>query len=178
MYGVVALFDEKTEKEIRKIWRGLKEQSISDYAFQVIDRIPHVTLAGCSNINESAFMEKMEELYHSQRIIDISFNSIGSFMKSGTLFLSPVMTEELTMLHRKHHDAFREFDGSSASVYEPDKWVPHCTLANRLPFEKLAEAFRFCSAGIDVLSGAITEISLIKVHGDTAPVIYSVKLKP
>ena len=43
MYGVVALFDEKTENIIKVIWEELREQSISFYAYEVEDRRPHIT---------------------------------------------------------------------------------------------------------------------------------------
>lgn len=32
MYGLVALFDERTEKIIKEIWKELQEKSISFYA--------------------------------------------------------------------------------------------------------------------------------------------------
>ncbi|WP_240628478.1 hypothetical protein [Bacillus salacetis] len=46
MYAVIALFDEKTDTLVRNIWQGLREKEISFYAEEVIDRIPHITLAG------------------------------------------------------------------------------------------------------------------------------------
>ncbi|TYS18653.1 2'-5' RNA ligase family protein [Rossellomorea vietnamensis] len=178
MYGLIALFDEKTEKTVRGIWKELKEQSISDYAYEVIDRIPHITLASCRSIKEDAFIERMEEVYQSQKPVDITFNSLGSFMKSGSLFLSPVVTEELPNLHRSYYEGFKELKVENNPLYESDKWVPHCTLANRLSAKKLAGAFTYCSTNVGVVSGAITDIALIKVQGDTAPVIHSIKLKP
>ncbi|MGD6967489.1 2'-5' RNA ligase family protein [Rossellomorea vietnamensis] len=178
MYGLIALFDEKTEKTVRGIWKELKEQSISDYAYEVIDRIPHITLASCRSIKEDSFIDRMEEVYHTQKLVDITFNSLGSFMKSGSLFLFPVVTEELTNLHSSYYEAFKEFKVKNNPLYESDEWVPHCTLANRLSVKKLAEAFTYCSTNVGVVSGAINEIALIKVQGDTAPVIHSIKLKP
>ncbi|MFF3023368.1 hypothetical protein ACFVRR_12050 [Gottfriedia sp. NPDC057948] len=40
MYGVVALFDAKTEQIIKDIWTELSEKSISFYADEVVDRNP------------------------------------------------------------------------------------------------------------------------------------------
>lgn len=35
MYGVIAIFDEMTEKMIKQIWCDLKEAGISSYAYEV-----------------------------------------------------------------------------------------------------------------------------------------------
>lgn len=58
MYGLIALFDEKTEQIIKDIWKELKEQSISFYAYEVEDRIPHITLASYNDLNQSFLHNK------------------------------------------------------------------------------------------------------------------------
>lgn len=86
MYGLIALFDESTEQLIRNIWKELMERSISSYAYEVEDRKPHITLASYNNLNIPDFIEQMDVTYKNHPVIDIQFNTIGSFLKSGTLF--------------------------------------------------------------------------------------------
>jgi 2'-5' RNA ligase len=176
MYGVIAIFDEYTDRIIRRIWEGLREESLSFYADEVIDRVPHITLASYEKLDERSFMKRMNDIYTSQMSIDISFNSLGSFFKSGALYLSPIMTGDLKKLHNKHHLAFKDLSEHSSSRYQPDGWIPHCTLANRLSAAKLAEVFTYC-IGMSTITGKITKIGLIKVQGNTAPVIHSINLR-
>lgn len=42
MFAVVAHFDQKTEQTINTLWKGLSASSISNYAYEVSDRKPHI----------------------------------------------------------------------------------------------------------------------------------------
>ncbi len=56
MYGVVALFDAKTEQIIKDIWTELREKSISFYADEVVDRKPHITLASYHSLDKQRLL--------------------------------------------------------------------------------------------------------------------------
>ncbi|MFS0615631.1 2'-5' RNA ligase family protein [Lederbergia ruris] len=178
MYGLIALFDERTEQLIRDIWKELKERSISTYAYEVEDRRPHITLAIYNNIkNKTDFIKQMDVIYKNQLAIDIKFNAIGSFLKSGALFFSPTITEDLINFHSNHHKNFKRYNDDPNSLYLPDNWIPHCTIANRLSPEKLAEAFRYCSQRNSTIFGKIVELALIDGSDKSkAPIIYSKEL--
>lgn len=178
MYGVIALFDEKTEQMVKDLWKDLKEESISTYAFEVEDRRPHITLGSYYKINKIHYLKLMDEFYNDKQAIDIKFNAISSFLNSGTLFLSPTVTNELIELHANHHRVFNQFNDVPNSVYLPNSWMPHCTIANRLSSEKLVEAFEYCSKLNDVIYGKIQEIAIIETFNPgKAPIIYSKRLK-
>lgn len=49
MFAVVAHFDQKTEQAINTIWKGLSASSISDYAYEISGRKPHITIADYQN---------------------------------------------------------------------------------------------------------------------------------
>ncbi|WP_019413960.1 2'-5' RNA ligase family protein [Paenisporosarcina sp. TG20] len=178
MYGVIAIFDEKTEKVITEIWQELREKEISFYAYEVENRRPHITLASYHDINQTNYIKHMDKIYHDSPSINITFNAIGSFLNSGALFYSPTVTRELIELHTNHHKNFERFNDDPNSMYLPDKWIPHCTLANRLSSEKLLAAFNYCSKRSGTINGKITEIAIIDVsQQNKAPIIYSKKLK-
>jgi len=174
MYGLIALFDEKTEQIIKDIWKELKEQSISFYAYEVEDRIPHITLASYNDLNQSFFTQQMDDYYDGTQAIDITFNTIGSFLNSGALFLSPTVTKDLIELHTNHHKNFDQFNDDPDSLYIPNRWIPHCTIANRLSPVKLSKAFDYCSQRNATISGQIKEVALIDVSSkNKAPIMYS-----
>lgn len=176
MYGLIAIFDETTEQIIKDIWKELKERSISFYAYEVEDRIPHITLAGYNDLNPSYFTKQMDVFYEGKQAIDITFNTIGSFLNSGALFLSPTVTTELIEFHSNHHKIFEQFNDDPNSLYLPNRWIPHCTIANRLSPEKLSKAFDYCSKRNATIAGQIKEVALIDVSNkNKAPIIYSKK---
>lgn len=177
MYGLIAIFDEKTEQVIKDIWKELKEKSISSYAYEVENRRPHITLASYNHIIKTEFIKQMDEFYNDKPTIDITFNSIGSFLNSGALFFSPTVTRELMEFHSNHHKYLKQFNDDPNSLYIPDNWIPHCTLANRLSPKKLSEAFNYCSIRNSNIYGKIKEVALIDVpNKNKATIIYSKEL--
>lgn len=177
MYGVIALFDEQTEQIIRNIWDELREKSISFYADEVVNRRPHITLASYNDFNKSNFVERMDDFYHEVPKLDISLSSIGSFLSSGALYFTPIVTRELMDFHSNHHKCFEQYNDDPESLYLPDRWIPHCTIANRLSPEKLAEGFHYCSRRNSTIYGKITEVAIIEfINKRNVPVIYSKKL--
>ncbi len=177
MFAMIALFDRVTEQRIKNVWQQLKDHSISSYAFEVEDRRPHLTIASYNNLNLTEFIRQMNESYNDMHPLEITFNTIGSFLNSGTLFLSPTVTRELIEFHSNHHKCFHSFHDNPDSLYMPGKWVPHCTIANRLSKEKLSEAFRFCIEREGTFVGQISEVALIDVsEKNKAPIIYSAHL--
>lgn len=181
MYGLIALFDQNTEQLIKEIWKELKMQSISFYAEEVENRKPHITLASYNQLEQGDFIQWMDQFYDSISQVEITFNTLGTFLNSGTLFLTPTMSTSLSNLHRNHHDYFKKFNDNPDSLYLPGKWIPHCTLANRLTHKKLCEAFSYCSQKIGTIQARITEVALIEtifLNGRCvrAPEVHSKKL--
>lgn len=178
MYAVIALFDEVTENVMRQVWKELYDKSISTYAYEVEDRRPHITLASYENLEKTEFIQFMDEYYRDTDCIEVTFSSIGSFLTSGALYYAPTVTNELMKLHHRHHTYFHKFNDHPDSLYFPEQWIPHCTIANRLTPEKLAEAFSYCAQRNGSIRGTIKEIALIELHGQSmAPIVHSIMLK-
>lgn len=178
MYGFIAVFDDATEQLVKNIWAELHEKTISSYAYEVKDRIPHITIASYNRLNTEQFMKHMDVHYCDQSALDITFSSIGTFLQSGALYLAPTVTKQLLTFHENHHKNFQHFNDDPESLYLPGRWIPHCTLANRLPQEKLIEAFKYCSERIETVFAQIQEVALIDLTDKgKAPIIYSKDLK-
>jgi 2'-5' RNA ligase len=177
MFGLIAIFDEQTEELIKNIWMEIAEKSISAYAYEVKDRKPHITLASYNNLNLADFIIQMDGTYKNQSVIDIKFSTMGSFINSGALIFSPTVSKELSVFHSNHHKDFERLNDHPHSLYLPDNWIPHCTIANRLSPEKLNEAFYYCSRRSSTMLGKMVEVALIDVtQKGKAPIIYSKEL--
>jgi len=162
MYAFIALFDEQTEQIIWEIWRELIENSISFYGEEVKERRPHITIASYNHVDISEFVRRMDEYSSDKTALNITFGSIGVFSGSGTLFFAPTVTRELIDFHMSHHEHFSEFNDHTDSLYVPGRWVPHCTIANRLSHEKMIEAFSYCVRK-NQISGKVKKVALMKV---------------
>lgn len=181
MYWVIALFDKKTEQHIKNIWEYLAESRISYYLQEFKEARPHLTLAAYDELDKEDFIELMDQYYQGKHCIDVTFNTLGSFLNYPTLFLSPTMTNELSHFHSSHHSFFKPFNNKANSLYSPSKWIPHCTLANRISTDKLSEAFNFCLKRMKPIVGNLEEVALIERVSETdncvdAPIIYTKRL--
>ncbi len=181
MYWVIALFDDKTEEMIQKIWKELTVKDISYYEEEINDARPHITLGSYSELDKEAYIQSLEAYYDHKEPIDITFNTVGSFMNFGTLFLSPTVTRKLLDFHSSHHDYFHFFHETANPLYLPDSWIPHCTLANKLSPAKLAQGFEHCLERGDLIEAKITAVALIELVDDSkdcidAPIVYEKQL--
>ncbi|KGX84879.1 2'-5' RNA ligase family protein [Pontibacillus marinus] len=182
MYAVVGYFGPQTEEQIQAIWKDLSEQGISDYAYRVGGNRPHITFAGYDEVDESSFITDLESYYNDKEAVDVEMNVLGTFIGSSTLFITPIMTKELLNFHCDHHEAFHSYQDNPESLYQPGKWIPHCTIANYLDGDALQQAFDYCSKQLTPLKATIQEISLIKVVREEGEVkeavnLFSVTLK-
>ncbi len=182
MYWFTALFDQRTEEHIKNIWHELSEKSLSYYGEEVKNARPHLTLGSYKHLNRREFIRNIDLFYSDKASIDLTFNTVGSFLNYGTLFISPTVTRELLEFHTSHHKFFRSFNNSANSLYLPGTWIPHCTLANNLSAEKLSDVFHYCLKRNDIIHGRIREVALMELIQDDeecmeAPIIYSKILK-
>ncbi|KML04439.1 2'-5' RNA ligase family protein [Rossellomorea marisflavi] len=174
MYAVVAVFNPELERAIIEVWDELKEKGISAYASQVKNRRPHITLGDVQQLDPVRFSEDFVRYYRNHKPIEVRLASIGSFIRTGILYYSPVFSEELTALHRDFHKQFLPPDGNESSLYRPGSWIPHCTIANRLSTEEQLKAFKLVKDQ-EIPQGSIAGLSLLdlRVPGE-APEIASV----
>ncbi|MBW3114612.1 MULTISPECIES: 2'-5' RNA ligase family protein [Bacillaceae] len=182
MYWVIALFDDATEERIREIWKELRAKDISYYEEEINDARPHLTIGSYTDLNKEEYIKSLKMFYQDDRALKVVFNTVGSFLNFGTLFLSPTVTRELLDFHTYHHDHFQTFNESANPLYLPGNWIPHCTLANKLSPEKLADGFQHCLERGYKIEAEITDIALIELVDDSkdcvdAPIVFSQSLK-
>ena len=163
MYAIIITFDNNTQNFIKSIWKDLRDNDLSNYGFEIMDREPHLTLASFSeNCRESELINRFEK-YNLPNGFPINFVSIGSFCKTHILFLSPLYSQQLIYLHNNVAKFFSNYIDVN-SVYSIENWVPHLTIANRIASNKIKELFSYCLNKIINLKSQITEMKLIKIN--------------
>ena len=121
---------------------------------------PHVTLAACNVLDLDRVGSVLEAMW-AEGPPPLRFESLGVFLpESSVVFAAPVVTRELLTLHERTHRALEGIAQDHALLYLPGAWVPHCTLAERVPGPLLPEVVRAASALPLPLAGRIAAIQV------------------
>lgn len=154
------------QKAIKDFWKELSDAQLSQYAYEVTDREPHITFASFDEgTPKDDIIKSLEDLTLPNSPIDISFTSIGSFINANIIFLSPIKNQQMTQLHSNIHRQLGTYIDKN-SLYSPNNWVPHLTIANRIAEDKMAKAYHYCLKHLSLSEGKITGIKLISITPD------------
>ncbi|WP_099222207.1 2'-5' RNA ligase family protein [Listeria costaricensis] len=178
MYAVVAIFDEHLNQKIIRIWRKLEETGVSDYFDRMKLRLPHITIASYGELDVPNFIQEMRSFYQDRLAFTVSFASFGSFIETRAVYLAPVMTSELYLLHLDHSRHFKEWSGNPHVHYLPGEWVPHTTIASHLARRAQIRVFEYLVHSSPRLSGRVTGLALIRLEGDNAEILAIKRFKP
>ncbi len=175
-YAIELYYDKETENKLFALAKMIADRKISTKFLEWKTR-PHLTLACFNDVDETLCIERLESFARNHKIMPAYIGSVGMFNDTKTIFVSPVMNSRMYQFHRDLHEHLKGFDTNGWEWYEPDRWVPHCTIA--LTGEDEKEAFFQASdiilRAFEKMSGQFTSIGLVKV---TFPVkeLYSAEL--
>ena len=89
MFALIMTLDDNLQATIKDFWKELSDAQLSQYAYEVTDREPHITLASFDEgTTKDDIMKGLETLILPDKSIDISFTSIGSFINANIIFLA------------------------------------------------------------------------------------------
>lgn len=160
MYAFEMFLDTVTDKYVRECWKAIASAGISSFMCDIEGIRPHITLAVCDHV-EVATVGLTS--CSNQNQIDVKFDILAGFPTSGTLFLSPTITEEHIRFHQKFYKVIHSSSAEYNGHYMPGHWNPHCTLATRLNRAELAQAYDLVVQNFEPLRSRIVEIGLVKL---------------
>ncbi|MBE7106333.1 2'-5' RNA ligase family protein [Bacillus cereus] len=171
MYAIIATFDRVSTYKIRELQSELTNIIGTN---QLAGVEPHITLADYNELDVNLYTEKLKEFVAFQEnIVAVTFPSVGTFPTNGTIFLAPIITNELLRFHHSYHDYFKTFHDNPNSYYVPGKWVPHCTIANQLNSNQFLSVMEYIYEKFDVTTASIGKLKLIKVNYENGSAISS-----
>ena len=162
MYALLAILDEKTNQEIQRLWQVLKEQGLSNYAFETEGFLPHITLADFEDLPLNKAITTLTNELLIPQPIPITFTSLGSFLGTNIVFLSPVISPALASLLLRIHEHFSAYV-SVDSLYRPESWQPHLTLANRIEPPNFPKLYQLCHQHFSKMESTIVSLKLIRI---------------
>ncbi|WP_459501123.1 2'-5' RNA ligase family protein [Bacillus sp. C1] len=165
MYAVIATFDEEFSKQVQKIWKGLADIVHNE------DLEPHITLADYHTLDMKTYGEKLGDFTEDRGCFPVEFSSVGTFPTNGTIFFAPTVTRRLLELHQSFHNHFADFHDQPQSYYVPNKWVPHCTIANHLEREAFIRVMEFVYKNFSVQKATVKSLKLIRLKYENSNLI-------
>ncbi|MGE7861223.1 2'-5' RNA ligase family protein [Bacillus mobilis] len=171
MYVIIATFDRVFTNKIIELQNEITNIIGTN---QLAGVEPHITLADYNELDVHLYKEKLEGFVAVQEnMAKVTFPSVGTFPTNGTVFLAPTITDELLKFHHFYHDYFKTFHDNLNSYYVPGKWVPHCTIANKLHVNQLLIAMEYIYGKFNYATASIEKLKLIKVNYENGSAISS-----
>lgn len=136
-YAIVLYFDDISNKKLNKMIKMVADASDNRYMLDV-GIPPHVSIALFYSSDLNMIEEKTGEFAKNVKASEIIFEKIGAFPPR-VLFVSPRKDKYLSDLNRDIHQILLK-DFQADTLYLPENWVPHCSLAVRLNDIQLQKA--------------------------------------
>lgn len=106
------------------------------------------------------------ELAGTQTPVPIALSEVGRFGRAGTLWLGPAPNRGLPALQRAVYRAMkRSWPPAFGEQSAPNLWVPHCTLATRVPKPQLRTVQAALATGYEPIRGRVDALAVILVGG-------------
>ncbi|HEV8290701.1 MAG TPA: 2'-5' RNA ligase family protein, partial [Tepidisphaeraceae bacterium] len=161
-FAVEMYFDEKTEKTLRDLRKTLTEAGIRPVLDEMGDR-PHISLAVFSQVDVDVLLEELEKFAGETRAMPMTLSAIGAFATAeAVLFLTPAITQELLDVHWDFHQMLGDLKMHPHAYYQPDRWVPHSTIAQNVEEGMVGKAFDVLRKSFKPISGKLVEMGLVR----------------
>ncbi len=158
--AVELYFDAAAEQAVRDLRAELVRGGLPPSLEALNDR-PHISLAVLSASDPEPLLAQLASFARATPPFPLTLSTVSAFPSAeGVPFLSPAPTEALLRHHRGFHRLFG--DRADNPYYQPDVWVPHCTLAGGLAPAQMAVAIEICLRMFKPLELTCREVGLIR----------------
>lgn len=163
---VCAAFDADTDARVAAI-RALAGELGAKVATTPAHR-PHLTLSAARLPADDLprLLEVVAGIAVGHAPLPIRLSEVGQFARSGVLWLGPERDKALADFHREVYKTLKRSGFPSAFAESaPYRWVPHCTLATRVPRPLLRSVRESLIDEVAPFDAALTGLATILVGG-------------
>jgi 2'-5' RNA ligase len=162
-YAVEMYFDETSTARVRELWERLADIGLS--AMIDCGARPHVSLAVCEQLDLNAAAAIVEDFSAKVPSFPLSLVSYGMFPGAEyVVFLAPRITSPLLEWHGQFHEAILSAIAGMWAHYTPENWVPHCTLATRVPIGRVGPVMDTLRDVELPISCQVTSIGIVELR--------------
>ena len=174
-YAVVLYFNKPSEEFIRSIWSDLSKNGVPSEIHHIGIR-PHITLAIYDELVCQPCDSELSRFAPQTSHLHLNFTHLGFFTQpEKVLFLAPTPSQELLDFHARVHKLLDRQTKGAWELYQPGRWVPHCTLALDLDQPMLEKAAAVCG-GIELpVEMHATQIGVVEFLPMTEMVHFDLK---
>ncbi|WP_432835039.1 2'-5' RNA ligase family protein [Dactylosporangium sp. CA-092794] len=147
--SVEMYLDERASRRIRVLWDQLEELGVQSLRTPHDGRHrPHVALTVARELDPSVVADALASVRVAPPL-RINFQFAGVFV-GRVLFLGPAPTPQLIEHQARVWGLLDAAGMASLPLYTPGEWVPHSTVAMRVPRPLLTEALRRCLESLPI----------------------------
>lgn len=130
MHGIVALLDEEHTARVEALWEEL-HKSCGLTCVQMTP-VPHFSWHIAEKYDFKQLEEKLALITRQTHPFTIRTAGLGVFMgENPVVYIQIVKDYQLLELHQHIWEETQPMGSGVNSLYAPDQWMPHITLANR-----------------------------------------------
>lgn len=145
--GVCLLFDGRSERALRNLWRRLEDQGVPTLQSHTHGaHHPHLSYVVLLNWELDPVRDAVRQLADHEPF-ELTFDAVSAFRR-GRICLVPGIPADLVARQQAVVTAARETGALVHKHYEVDRWLPHVSVATRARTERLP---RLVAATYDVL---------------------------
>jgi 2'-5' RNA ligase len=134
--AVCLLLDSRSERAVLKLWDRLEDVGVPTLRSHTHGRhLPHLSFAVLRHWRLDEVRQAVEAL-PDRGPVDLHFDALGTFRR-GRAWLIPAVA---TGVHRRQEEVVAAVGATGADLhrnYVPGVWVPHLTIAPRVPLSAL-----------------------------------------
>jgi 2'-5' RNA ligase len=161
-FAVILYLDPDAEANVKAVWDALAEQDISSVMAMMNIR-PHISLTGFDSYGAVPMCAELHAFAKSVAPLTVKLSAVGAFpTEQGVVYLAPMVTAELVRLHEAFHSQLTRLGLSPSEFYRPENWVPHCTVALKLPPERISTVIDCCKKSNVFRPVQLVEIALVE----------------
>lgn len=167
MIAIEFFLGSTADRAVREVWAALEEAGIGSLATATHgNHHPHVTLAVINELRPDVAERLASAL---PALPELHLDAAGCFpgRRGAVVFLAVRMTPELLALHQAVHEILDRSDAGSLDQLRPGRLFPHCTVAKRVPPDRLGEAMTIARDRLPI-SDPAESINAVVVGGDGA----------
>jgi 2'-5' RNA ligase len=159
--AVCLLFDDRADRALRGLWDRLEDLDVPTLRSHTHGRhVPHLSYAVLREWRLEEVRDQVEKL-PSGRPVELHFDALGTFRR-GRSWLVSAVTSDLLLRQEQVVAASASAGAELHRNYAPGVWIPHCTLAPRVPLTALP-----------VLAAAVYDVLPLRVTADHAALVDS-----
>jgi len=163
---VCAAFDAATDAAVLVVRDRAREHGVHVAASPA--HRPHLTLAAARLPEDDLprLLDVVASIAARHEPLPIRLDNVGTFARSGVLWLGPTPGRALPALQRDVYKTLKSSGWPSAfEETRPLRWTPHCTLATRVPRPMLRSVRDALVDESTVIVGSVEALATILVGG-------------